>query len=53
MMAMELGCGARSETGMVVACRGGEESPEVESEEVTRGLRGFQGEPRFGLPRGR
>ena len=53
MIAMELSCGARSETGMVLACRGREESSEVESEGVIEGLRGFQGEPRFGLPRGR
>jgi hypothetical protein len=53
MIAMELCCGACSETGMVLACRGGEESSEAESEGVVEGLRGFQGEPRFGLPRGR
>jgi hypothetical protein len=52
-MAMELGYGARRETGKGMAGRGGEGSPEEESEEVSRGLRGFQGVPRFGLPRGR
>jgi hypothetical protein len=53
MIAMELNCGACKETGIVLDCHRGEESVEVESGGVIEGLRGFQGEPRLGLPLGR
>jgi len=51
--AMERGCGGRRGTGLGSASRGGEASLAEESEDVSRGRRGFQEEPRFGLPLGR
>ena len=49
---MELSCGACKEIGIGLDCHGGEESSEVESGGVIEGLRGFQGDPRLGLPLG-
>jgi hypothetical protein len=50
---MELNCGTRRETGVNSDWLREEESSEVESGGLIGGLRGFQGEPRFGLPLGR
>jgi hypothetical protein len=52
IIAMELNCGARKETGGELVCWRGEESMEVESGGVIEGSRGLQGEPLLGLPLG-